>query len=102
MTVNAAVPMNNWPDLAACKGKPTAIFFPLGSGGQSALTRARVDQFDPYATARAICAGCPVLTQCRTYALSVVASGQQLDGCWAGLDERERRELAGRKVGWAS
>lgn len=99
MTINAAVPLDNWPDLAACKGKPTAIFFPMGAGAQSDLARR---DFDIYATARAICAGCPVLAECRKYALSVVASGQQLDGCWAGLDERERRSLVGRKVGWAS
>jgi WhiB family redox-sensing transcriptional regulator len=101
VTINAAVALDNWPDQAACKGKPAAIFFPIGSGSQSDLARREVG-FDLYGTARAICAACPVIDQCRRYALSVVASGQQLDGCWAGTDERERRELVGRKVGWAS
>jgi WhiB family redox-sensing transcriptional regulator len=101
VTINAAVALDNWPDQAACKGRAQSIFFPIGAGSQSDLAR-RPAGFDRYATARAICATCPVIDQCRRYALSVVASGQQLDGCWAGLDERERRELAGRKVGWAS
>lgn len=99
MSINSSVPLDYWPDRAACKGMAEAIFFPMGAGSQSDLKRRH---FDPYETARKVCADCPVIDQCRRYALSVVASGQQLDGCWAGTDERQRRELVGRKVGWAS
>ena len=100
MTVNALTPLGDWLEQAACKGKPAAIFFPIGSGSKSDLKRGNAN--DLYATARSICATCPVLVPCRNYALAVVASGKQLDGCWGGTNEAQRIALVGRKVGWAS
>jgi len=41
--------------------------------------------------AKRICRDCPVLAECRDYAL---ARGD-LDGVWGGLSERERRRLRG-------
>jgi WhiB family redox-sensing transcriptional regulator len=51
-----------WVDRAACAGIPIEVFFPDGdgrSGARGALNRAR-----------AICASCPVLVDCRAWALT--------------------------------
>ncbi|MTA96041.1 MAG: WhiB family transcriptional regulator, partial [Actinobacteria bacterium] len=42
--------------------------------------------------AKAICASCPVLAQCRDHALAV----QEPYGIWGGLSEDERAELIAR------
>ena len=39
--------------------------------------------------AKAVCAGCPVLDECRTYALGRPG----LSGIWGGTSERERKAL---------
>lgn len=96
------IDMGGWVDRAACKGKPSTIFFPLSSGSGSGKS---TKSFDLYDTARTICAGCPVNPDCLAYALAVVESGAALDGCWAGTDENERRALVRAKAtrgGWAS
>jgi WhiB family redox-sensing transcriptional regulator len=69
----------SWMELAACAGRPIELFFP--SPGVSAKTMDR---------ARAICAGCPVRTECRDYADS--SGGEDIIGIWGGTD-RERRRL---------
>ena len=43
--------------------------------------------------AKAICAGCPVLAECREYALT---HPERLDGIWGGLSERDRRIIRRR------
>ena len=46
------------------------------------------------AEAKAICAGCPVRTQCLAYAMAI----QEFDwGIWGGLTANERRDMVGRK-----
>ena len=39
--------------------------------------------------AKAICVQCPVLEECREYALGV----REIHGIWGGLNEMERRAL---------
>lgn len=68
-----AVP--EWITRAACRGTPTHIWFP--PRGESA------------AQAHAICATCPVIDECRTYALD----NRERFGIWGDTSERQRRRL---------
>lgn len=52
----------DWREDAACKGKTDLFFPPLDMTG----TERRLF----YRTARAVCEGCPVLDECREYALT--------------------------------
>jgi len=63
-----------WMRRAACRGMPTATFFP--SRGESSVE------------ARAICAECPVVDDCRQWAL-----GHDDHGIAAGMSGRQRRRL---------
>lgn len=66
-----------WMRKAACKGLDPAIFYPEIGGNEMA------DQ------AKAICAKCPVKTDCLEYALA----NYEHDGIWGGTSEKERRSL---------
>ncbi len=68
-----------WQNHGACKGK-TAVFFPDVTG-QPANNLVR--------QAKAICADCPVLAQCRSYA--VTEGGANEPGVWGGMTRDERR-----------
>lgn len=48
---------------------------------------------DPYAAARAVCAGCPVRTECREDAIAT----QEFHGFRGGLEPGELRYLAERR-----
>lgn len=75
-----------WQDDAQCIGHDPELFAPEGEGeGQAVLARRA-------ATAKAICAGCPVAVQCWTTARS-----DKLSGVWGGelMREGERRFLSG-------
>jgi len=74
------VHVNNWSDRAACLTAEPETFFPIGNNGVA---------LDDVAIAKAICAGCPVLAECRTYALE----SRQPFGVWGGMDEDERRSV---------
>jgi WhiB family redox-sensing transcriptional regulator len=63
----------DWREMAACRGMDPELWFPLDDG----------------ATARAVCAGCPVADQCLAWAVEVGAD----DGIFGGLDAADRREL---------
>ena len=63
-----------WQRDAACSEHSVATFFP--ARGQSP------------APARIVCARCPVLGECRSWALE---QGPELQGVWAGLSEQQRR-----------
>ena len=70
----------NWRELAACKDKPTDLFFPeIGQGTSSARK------------AKAICATCIVRTDCLEYALSVEPVMKY--GIWGGQSERGLRNI---------
>jgi hypothetical protein len=47
---------------------------------------------DPTGLAVLVCHHCPVIDQCRDFAL---AQGGELQGIWAGTTQRERRRLLG-------
>ena len=73
-----------WAAQGACRGKPMTLWFPPEGGSVAA--------------GKAICAGCPVRTQCLDYA---VAFGVH-HGTFGGLSARERADVrrerrAGRK-----
>ncbi|MEU7832044.1 WhiB family transcriptional regulator [Nonomuraea sp. NPDC052129] len=64
-----------WLRGGACRSSDPELFFPLAP---SATQEAR---------AKAVCATCQVLTECRSYALTAGES----DGIWGGLTPEERR-----------
>lgn len=67
----------DWPTLAACRDAPDPdIFFPVDR--TRAATRA----------AKAICRPCPVLAECRSWAMA-----KEAYGVWGGLDEHERARV---------
>lgn len=60
---------------AACRGAPTHIWYP--------------HRGDDTTEARAICARCPVIAECRDHAIDT----RELFGIWGGTAERQRRTL---------
>jgi WhiB family transcriptional regulator, redox-sensing transcriptional regulator len=70
----------DWRHRAACRSEDPELFFPVGNTRQALLQIAK---------AKAICAGCPVASQCLDWALK---SGQDA-GMWGGMSEDERRVL---------
>lgn len=71
-----------WQLLGSCRGADTELFFhPEGERGPRRTGRE--------AAAKAVCAGCPVLLQCRTHALL----SREPYGVWGGLSEHEREDL---------
>lgn len=72
----------DWQFHGACRDKGTDAFFhPQGERGSARRNRA--------AAAKAVCATCPVIKQCREHALKV----QEPYGVWGGLSEDERSEI---------
>ena len=70
-----------WWDLAACRGMLTTLFFhPERQRGPARRRRE--------AEAKAVCHRCPVITQCRRYAVGV----QEPYGIWGGLSAEERKD----------
>lgn len=71
----------DWQFAGACRHAEPAMFFhPEGERGRARRRRA--------ADAKAICARCPVLRQCREHALT----SREPYGVWGGLTEEERAE----------
>lgn len=69
----------SWRLQAACRDIDSAVFFaPDGEHDPERSARE--------ARAKAICARCPVIRECATYALG---AGERY-GVWGGLSERER------------
>lgn len=75
----------NWRAQGKCvrPGVDPDIFFPVNDEDPNAIDNAK-----------AVCAGCPVLDDCRAHALSV---GEPF-GIWGGMSLAERREALGRSV----
>lgn len=65
----------SWLDQAACKGKPTSLFF--------------IEKGDSYDVARTLCSTCPVREECLEDALSWETQGQR-NGFVGGLSPEER------------
>jgi WhiB family transcriptional regulator, redox-sensing transcriptional regulator len=78
-----------WQYRAACKGPQSELFF-----APNHLER-KEDRHERESAAKAICRSCPVLTQCRDYALMM----REPHGIWGGLNEYERRQLLSRRAG---
>jgi WhiB family redox-sensing transcriptional regulator len=70
---------HTWRDDAACRGIDPELFFPTRGG----------DTRQP----RAVCADCPVRTDCLEHAITT----NEKVGIWGGLSERERRQLRRRR-----
>lgn len=69
----------DWQLSGACRGADTVLFFhPDGERGSARRRR--------QSAAKAVCARCPVLTQCRAHALKV----HEPYGIWGGMSEEER------------
>lgn len=69
--------MTDWRSDAACRGMNPAIFHPDRGDYQG------IDK------ALAVCAACPVATECLTWALDT----NQKQGVWGGTTGRDRRQL---------
>ena len=71
-----------WQLDGACREADSRLFFhPDGERGPARRKRD--------ATAVAVCAGCPVIEQCRRHGLSV----REPYGVWGGLTEDDREEI---------
>ena len=71
----------DWQLSGACRGEdPDTFFHPEGERGPSRRNRE--------AAAKAVCARCPVLAECRTWAIS-----HEAYGIWGGLTEHQRARL---------
>jgi WhiB family redox-sensing transcriptional regulator len=69
----------DWRHASACLDVDPELFFPIGSSGPA---------LKQLAEAKAVCAGCPMLEECRAYALANPHLVE--DGVWGGLSEGER------------
>lgn len=70
-----------WRQRGACVVVPTEVFFP-----------GRGHSVEP---AKAVCRACPVMAECREYALGI----SDLKGIWGGLAEEERHLLRRQRDG---
>lgn len=76
----------DWQMQAACRGEDPSLFFhPEGERGELREARQRA--------AKAICASCPVMAECREHALTV----REPYGVWGGLSEDEREAIYRRR-----
>ena len=73
----------DWQVGAACRGMSVDVFY-NGDNERGARKRQRD------ATAKAICANCPVISECLNWAMSV----GEPNGVWGGLTTDERSELS--------
>ncbi len=77
-----------WQHRAACRGADSAWFFAPNYFEKRYQKNARE------AKAKAVCARCPVRTECLEYALRVGES----HGIWGGQNEMERRSMLRRRA----
>lgn len=76
---------DHWREAAACRGKPTIIFFPVSVLGVSA-------NLERYKQAESICATCTVTQQCLEMML-VYESTDDKWGMYGGKTPAERRVI---------
>jgi WhiB family redox-sensing transcriptional regulator len=72
-----------WMSRGACQGEDPELFFPIATTGAA---REQVN------AARAICARCPELAPCLSYAVMTVQ-----DGIWGATTRDERRAMPSRQ-----
>ncbi|MEC3920317.1 WhiB family transcriptional regulator [Nocardia sp. CDC160] len=71
-----------WQSFGSCRGMDSAVFFhPDGERGRARVARER--------RAKQICNRCPVMDQCRAYALAT----KQSYGIWGGMSEHDLQKL---------
>lgn len=72
----------DWQLQGACRGENSEVFYhPDGERGRARRMREL--------RAKAVCAGCSVLDQCRQHAIEV----QEPYGIWGGMSESERQRI---------
>jgi len=77
----------DWQLESACRGLDSDIFYhPDGERGSARERRV--------STAKAICAACPVMAQCRAHALET----REPYGVWGGLGEEDREALYAQRA----
>lgn len=77
-----------WWERAACRDLPKTLFV------HESMSRAEERE------AKAVCAACPVMDECRTFALELADSGRAVDvpvGIWGGTNAAERRAMLTRR-----
>jgi WhiB family redox-sensing transcriptional regulator len=75
-----------WQYEGSCRTMPSEMFFhPDGERGPRRRNRENA--------AKAVCASCPVIQQCRAHALAV----QEPYGIWGGLSEDDRLAIIGNE-----
>ncbi|MEP7060126.1 MAG: WhiB family transcriptional regulator [Actinomycetota bacterium] len=79
----ARIESEQWRLRAACRGEDPAVFF------APAYFEKRREKHAREAVAKAICARCPVRTECLDSALET----NETHGVWGGFNEMERRRL---------
>ncbi|WP_017972392.1 WhiB family transcriptional regulator [Actinopolyspora halophila] len=75
----------DWRDRAACRDQDPELFFPVGNSGPA---------LEQEQAAKAVCAACPVATECLNYALG----GGLTYGIYGGTSAPERRALRIREA----
>lgn len=87
--------MSEWRTSAACVGTDPEIFFPAERDGRTQRApsaRAAADAREHEALQ--VCHTCPVILECRSYALR---TGQEF-GIWGGLTAEARAQLTRRSA----
>jgi WhiB family redox-sensing transcriptional regulator len=74
-----------WQAAARCRGLDVSVFF--GSDGEERHKRSQREAY-----AKAVCAQCPVIDDCRRHAVAAV----EAFGVWGGQSAAERLHLLGR------
>lgn len=74
----------SWQPVALCRGNHSHLFFPPSAQERKDERQRREMR------AKSVCQVCPVVGECRTYALQI----NEPYGIWGGLTEVERRDFA--------
>ena len=83
MRLISEMPAESWEDAAKCRSHDPTLFF-----GPNRFEPKR-ERLEREAAAKAVCATCPAMRECREYA---VRNGE-IYGVWGGLGEADRRAL---------
>lgn len=81
-------PDRSWQPVALCSGNHSHLFFPPSAQERKDERQRRETR------AKAVCQVCPVVSDCRTYALQI----REPYGIWGGLTETERRRTHANAV----
>jgi WhiB family transcriptional regulator, redox-sensing transcriptional regulator len=75
----------DWKRFAACRNKPTSMFYPIGTKGESV---------NEISAAKAVCDKCLVKDECLAYAFQTEPkAGDVRNGIFGGMTEAERHTL---------